>query len=190
MSTDSLQDWIDTYVEDVPNVTDSSGPAKNARWTDARVTGKLDTPGLVGLVSGTGFTFTFNKAVYQSQLSLITGIGTTLDIQKLATAWETAVLASAAAVLSGTSIGSPPTNVNTWSAAPGTVIDIPSIALGKAKILELVDSPDDVEAEDSEYPVKMREAFLLLTMTTTGPDSTPPGSGGPLTLIDLARSVV
>lgn len=190
MSVDSLQDWIDTYVSDVPNIVDDSGdgPGNVADWIDPRVTNKLDTPGLEGPVSGTGFTFTFNKSVFQTQLELLIGGTKTQGVNELAAAWESAMNASVGLVVVLTSIGTP-SPTTTWSSITSTVIDPASISAGKSKILESISAPLDKPKEESEFPVKMREAFLLLTVTTSGLDSVPSGSGGPFSLVDTARAV-
>lgn len=190
MTTDSLQDWIDTYVNDVPNVVDDSGvgPANVSDWNDLRVTNKLDTPGLEGPVSGTGFTFTFNDAVFQTQLENLIGGTKPLGIEELALAWGSAITSSAGVVVALTSIGAP-SNITTWSAISSTVIDPVSVIVGQDKIRELLFASTEKPKEESDFPVRMREAFLLLTITTTGLDSVPSGSGGPFALVDPARAV-
>ena len=70
-----------------------------------------------------------------------------------------------------------------FSVVNTTVIDPTSIALGKAKILELVTAPPVSDPQLSQFPTKFREATLLLTITVSGLDSTPPGGGGPLPLV-------
>ncbi len=49
--------------------------------------------------------------------------------------------------------------------------------LGKAKVQELASSVPVADASNSDFPVKMREAFLLLTGTVTGTNSVIPIPG-------------
>ena len=62
------------------------------------------------------------------------------------------------------------------------VFDAPAIAASKAYIITNLGAASEVEnKEDCEAPEILYDAFLLLTITTTGLDSTPGGSGGPIT---------
>jgi hypothetical protein len=65
------------------------------------------------------------------------------------------------------------TPAETFSTPGVAVADPPSITLGVAKIGELVSSPQVGDPLLSDFPVKMRAAFLLLTYTVTGTNSLP-----------------
>jgi len=180
---DALAKWISTYASDVPNVLDSSGPKNVAEWTDDRVP-NMELPG----IQGTGLTFTFNKGSFQTELEAINTSTLHDGVVALADAWATAIGGSVADVAVGSSVGAP-SPATTWSVVGSTVIDGASVTAGRDKLLELENSPIAGTPEESEFPVKLREAFLLLTITTTGMDSTPPSSGGPFPLVDSARAV-
>lgn len=181
MTMDALPVWISTFAA-LPVTADSSWAHNFAVWADGRVTNKMSLPG----IGGAGLTFTFNKSVFEAQLvSLSSTDDATAGISAFADAWEAAIVASTAAVAAGSYIGSPSSST-TWSVVNSTVIDPPSIAAGKSKIMELVNAPKVGTAEESEFPVKFRAAFSLLTITTSGLDS---DGDGPYPLIDTARSV-
>ena len=162
-----------------------------AKWYADRI--KAITSGGTGLIpqvtgldtSGAAppWSFTFNEAVFAAQLSTIPiTTSQVTGVTNFANAWETAILASLAAVGPGCFI--PPSSPATlFSAVAGVVIDPASVALGKAKIIELGTSPLVASAQDSEFPIKFREATLLLTVTVSGTDS---DDSGPLVAPTLA----
>ena len=183
MAIDDLTIWKTTLAA-LPKVGDSSWAANFALWVDERVTAKMSLPG----IGGPGFTFTFNKSVFQSALESLAPAGDQATaIAAFADAWESATTASVAITLVGSYI-EPATPATTWSIVASTVIDPPSIVIGKAKINELATAPAVSDPNDSEFPVKFREAFLSLTITTTGTNSVSPPAG-PNPLTDAARSV-
>jgi hypothetical protein len=178
---DPLATWQTTFAN-LPKVADTSWAQNFADWADARVTSKMKLNG----IGGPNMTFTFNKSLFAAQLiALLPTDDALAGITGFALAWEAAIIASVAATAAGSYIGAP-TPSTTWSVVNSTVIDPPSIALGKAKIIELKDAPATDNALDSEFPIKFREAFLLLTVTTDGLDS---DGDGPYPLIDTARAV-
>jgi len=184
MSIDSLNDWKSTFAA-LPNVSDSSWTSNLAGWVNDRVTNKATLNG----GGGTTPIFTFGQAALESGLSTMTLTSDqSAAINSLATAFESAFLASAMVVATGFWFGSPlPTT--TFSSVTTSLIDVASVALAKAKILELATAPLVSDPNDSHFPVKIRDAFLLLTVTTIGFDQTPPATG-PLPLTDAARSVI
>jgi len=177
---DPLATWRSTFKL-LPLVVTDVWATNFANWVSDRVTSKMSLPGL----QGPGLTFTFDKATFITELEALED---TTDEEEgainFAEAWETAMLSSIAAVAVGTSIGAP-TTFTTWSAISSTVIDAPSLAAGKAKIIELKDAPKVGDADLSDFPPFFRDAFLLLTITTTGVDS----DGPPNPLVDPARPV-
>lgn len=175
MAVDVLQDWKDTLAA-LPKVADTSWAANFAGWYADRIVGITTNPANLVPV---GFTFTFAQPVFAAQLLALTPVGDALSgITGFANAWETALLATTVAVSPGSAIP-PPTPPTIFSVVTTTVIDPASIAAGKAKILELVTAPPVADAQNSLFPVKFRDATLLLTITVTGLDSQPPPSAGP-----------
>jgi len=178
MPVDVLDIWK-TTLKALPKTADNSWAGNFAAWTDDRTTSKMD------LLIIDQFTFTFAKAIFEGALI---GLGPTpsavIGITAFANAWETAINASTVVVPAGASIGTP-SPATTWSAVSSTIILAPSIALAKAKILELVTAPTVADALNSEFPIKFRDAFLLLQIQATGLDSTPPAAG-PLPLVGVS----
>ncbi len=184
MAIDSIEVFKTTFAADMVPVNDPSWAANLANWTDARVTGKMDLPGL----GGPPRVYTFVKAAFQvALLAMAPTNDASAAITILATAWASAI--GAMIVVPGTYIGALPLPPVTWSVVNSSLIDVPSIAAGQAKIQELENAEPEADVLDSEFPIKFHEAFLLLTVSTLGFDSTPPGSGGPLPLNDLLRAV-
>lgn len=172
---DPLPTWQSTLAA-LPKVADNSWAANFAAWYADRLTGITTNP--ANLVP-TGFVFTFNQATFQAQLQTLTPQSTAAaGIQGFANAWETALVASTVVVAPG-SFKPPATPPTTFSAIISTTIDTPSIAAGKAKLLELVTAPPVSDPNLSQFPAKFREATLLLTITVVGLDSQPPPSAGP-----------
>ena len=180
---DSLSIWQSTFEA----LSKQEDWTQNfADWVDNRVTNKMD---LIGVLhpSGNALSFTFNKSTFKSALELLPIVSNkVIGVTGFANAWESALLASSVSTLSGSYIGSA-TPTTTWSVVNSTVLDAPGIAAGKAKILELANDPN-VGAGESKFPEKFMDAFLLLTVTTTGLDSTPTPAG-PLPLNDASRAV-
>lgn len=187
MSLDDLQTWKQTFKDQVVPTGGDDWPDNLTDWYvglfDAP---KVSLPGLT--IVATPLPVVFGASAFKAIYSNLTSDLSQADaIAIIANAWEAGLLTSTVTVLPGDSIGVPvPTTI--WSAVTSTVIDAPSIALGKAKILELIGAPNAKDALDSQTPVKFREATLLLTVTTTGLDSTPTPAG-PLALVDAARAV-
>lgn len=182
MAVDALSTWQTTFAA-LPKTKDTSWAANFATWADDRVTSKLTQD---SGIQGPGLTFTFNKAIFQTALLLLLPVpDALLGIKGFADAWQTAMASSVAITAVGSSVGAP-SPATTWSVVASTTIDPASIVLGHTKILELVNSPKVADALESEFPIKFREAFLLLTISTLGTNSVAP-TPGPLN--DLARAV-
>lgn len=184
---EELQTWKDE-LENLPKVADTSWAANFAGWYADMIAGiEPDTTALTAV----GWSFTFQEAIFVTNLMLL---GATLDpasgILGFADAWLAAMQASIAVTAPGTDIlpSAPPATV--FSVVTTTTIDPPSMAAAKLKLLELVSAPVAEDAQDSEFPIKFREATLLLTITIVGLDSTPPGSGGPLPLTAAAIPLI
>lgn len=179
MAVDPLNTWK-TTLKDLPKVADTSWAANFAGWYADRIVNITTDPAALTPV---GFSFPFDTATFETQLLALTPTPSALaGIQGFADAWEAAILATTPVVGPGSFI--PPSTPETLFSVVTTTIIVPaSIAAGKAKILELVSAPAVADAMDSEFPVKFREATLLLKIKVDGLDSTTPGDGGPLPLV-------
>lgn len=188
MTLEALSIWQSTFKTELPPVKDGSWPDSMTNWyTDRFNTPNLSLPGLVAVPDPTPAVY--GSAAFKALFSTLSpGLSQSAAMQIVASAWEAGLLASIVTVSAGSSIGSP-SPTTTFSAVTTSVFDPPSIAAGKAKILELVGAANVKDALQAQMPVKFREATLLLTVTTTGLDSTPSGSGGPLPLVDAARAI-
>lgn len=177
---DDLTTWKNEWAA-IPLVADDSWKQTMGDYLEARTVG-MELPG----IGGPGFSWTFSTSTFVSGLSGVdanTGDG----VEKIASSFESAILASTLSVAPGSWVGVS-TPSTTWSVVSSTIFDAPGLSLGKNKILELTSAAPVEDALDSEFPVKLRDAFLLLTVTTSGLDSTPAPSG-PLPLTDAARAV-
>lgn len=178
MPVDALAVW-QTELRDLSKTEDNTWAGNFSFWTNDRTTSKM------GLLIIDQFIFTFARAVFESALLPLGPTPSALiGITAFANAWETAINASTVVVPVGASIGTP-SPATTWSAVFSTIILVPSIALAKAKILELITAPVVADALNSQFPIKFREAFLLLQIQVTGLDSTPP-LAGPLPLVGVS----
>lgn len=178
MAVDSLNIWKST-LSSLPKVTDGSWSSSFSSWYANRIIAISPDP---SVLIPAGFLFTFNVAIFSSMLSSLTPVPTAAaGILGFANAWEAALLASTAVMGPGSALV-PPSPPTIFSVVITTVIDPASIALGKAKLLELVTAPPETDANNSLFPEKFRDATLLLTITVTGLDSTPIPAG-PLPLV-------
>ena len=181
MAIDSLQEFKTTFA-DLPKVSDPSWAGNLANWVDERVTNKMDLPGL----GGPPRVYTFNKLVFQASiLTMLPTNDQAAAILQLANAWASAVGQMVVAPLTYIEPQAPAT---TWAVVDSSVFDAVSIEAGRQKILELQNAEPVADVLESPFPIKFNEAFLLLTVTTSGQDSTP-SPAGPLPLVDAARAV-
>ena len=165
MAVDSLAIWKDT-LEKLQPTGNISWAINFANWVDQRVTSKLVVGGGVSESK-----FTFNKAVFAAALQLITPSSDALSgIKNFADAWEKALIASIIVVPPGAFL-SQKSDSTTWSVVASSIIDPPSILIGKAIILTLVTAPLVGSARESLFSEKFRNAFLALTVTVTGTNS-------------------
>lgn len=167
---DPLSTWKSTLAA-LPKVANTSWALNFANWYSDRIVAiEPDSTAL----TAAGFTFTFAVGIFATQLTALTPTASAVaGITGFANAWESAILASVAVVPPGAFVppSSPPT---LFSAVASTIIDPSSIALGKAKLLELITAPQVDDPNSSQFPVKFREATLLLSITATGTNSITP----------------
>ena len=184
MAIDPLSTWKSTLAA-LPKVANNSWAANFAAWYAGRIVSI--TPKPANLVP-TGFLFTFNQALFASGLIALTPTNNALSgIQGFADAWEAAILTTVypatLTLLPGTFV--PPTSPATLFSVIASVLIVPaSIAAAKAKIIELATSPPAADVNDSEFPLKFREATLLLKINVTGTNSVAP-TPGPLSALNV-----
>lgn len=175
MAVQPLDTWKTTLAA-LPKVTDTSWAQNFANWYFSMISGISPDPAAFVPV---GFVFTFPTPLFASQLQTLPPVADAVaGITGFANAWETALNGTTIVVGPGSAIP-PPSPTTIFSAVFTATIDPPSIAAGKAKLLELVTAPPVANPLDSQFPIKFREATLLLTFTVTGLDSQPPPSAGP-----------
>ena len=177
MALEPVGTWKSTLAA-LPPVADSSWATAFASWYAARI---LPIEPDSSVFVAVGFLFTFNAAIFQAQLLTLAPTTDPADgALSFANAWEASLLASVALVAPGSAL-LPPTPPTIFSVVTTTIIDPTSIAAGKAKILELASAPPVADANNSQFPIKFREATALLSITVSGLNSIPlPGSPTPL----------
>ncbi len=175
MAIDPLSTWKSTLAA-LPKVADASWAANFAAWYAGRIVGITTDP---SALVPTGFVFTFNQALFASGLSSLGPTPSAVaGITAFADAWLASMQASTAVVAPG-SFAPPSSPTTLFSVVNSTTIDAASMTAARSKLLELTSAAPVADANDSEFPVKFREATLLLTITVIGLDSQPPPSAGP-----------
>lgn len=170
MAIDPLSTWQATLAA-LPKVSDNSWAPNFAAWYANRLTGITTNPLFLVPV---GFVFTFAQSTFASELQGLTPVTTSLaGITNFANAWETA-LNSTTVLLAPLSFKPPSTPATLFSVVASTTIDTASIAAGKNKLLELIAAPPVDDPTLSQFPIKFREATLLLTITAIGTNSIVP----------------
>lgn len=186
MAIDPLITWQNTFAA-LPQVADNSWALNFATWVYDRVVNIAMNP---TQLTGT-LTFIFNKTLFASQLATLTPTLNTLSgVTNFANAWETAILTTVFPTTLNVAAGAfipPSTPATLFSVINSVILDPASIAAAKAKIIELATTTPTADPYMSEFPKKFREAFLLLTITVTGLDSTAPT---PLPLIVNAVQLI
>ena len=178
--------WSGTYRSDIPPDTGNLWKINLCNWLDSMVNSLIQLNGMLG----PGLQFIFNKSVFLAGLDGIASVPTPNGIQKIADAWQSSMSSSTWTVPAGSYIGAP-TPTTTFGPVPPPVAtpDAGTLASGKNIILTLLQSVPVADAALSEFPVKLRDATLGITVTTVGVDSTPTPAG-PLPLNDPARPVI
>jgi hypothetical protein len=181
MTIEALSVWKDEW-ENLPKVADDTWKQNLADYISARLDGLLwfqtyePAPG--------HFDFGFLQAPFISALAGV-DFSNPIGIQQIAAGMAAAITASTDLVAVGSSIGPAGNPATTYSAVTSTVFDSASITLMQNKILTIDPTPV-ASAQDSDFPVKLREGVLLLTATISGTNSVAPT---PSALTDPARGV-
>jgi hypothetical protein len=170
MPIEPLQVWKDEF-EKLPKVKDPSWAQTMANWYADMIAGIEPDP---TILNSPGFTFTYNPAIFAAAMvSIPPSVDPVSGVALIATAWESSMVAAIALALPGT-ILLPPSPATTFSVVTSTLIDPPSILAAKATLLGLATAPKTNKGNDSQYPVKLREATLQLTITISGMNSVVP----------------
>ena len=181
MAVDPLSVWKLELTSLTP-VADSTWALNFANYVADRVVAIETNPS--SLIST--LVCPFNKVLFASQLvSLAPTPDAATGIAGFATAWETTILTNifpATLSVAPGAIIPPASPATTFSLITSVILDPASIILAKNKILELISSPPVSDPNSSLFPEKFREAFLALTITIIGMDSTPTPTG-PLPLV-------
>ena len=180
MSIDVLQTWKDEWAL-LPKVSDTSWKQNLADYIAARVDGKLK---LQTYTPAGNIAFTFNKTTFIAALAGVDA-GTGTGISAIAAGVKNAVISGGLVLTAPISAGTP-SPTNTFSIVASSVITAASSVLAEAKINELSSATPVSSASDSLFPVKLREAFLLLTADVIGTDTQAPT---PQPKSDLGRAV-
>ena len=176
-----LSSWKNGFAN-LPLVADASWKQNLADLVDGLVTNKLT---IIGITPNA--VFTFNKTLFRAGLEPLVATTNTLQAATtLAQAWGSAVTASSVVVSSGAYVGvaAPAT---TFSAPPVTII-LPVTAAQLTLQNAIVSLPLTANAQDSQFPKALRDAFLGILTTTTGLSSIPPPTG-PTPLIAAGLTV-
>ena len=173
MPVDPLDLWKTTLAalppSDGPNWTNEF-----SNWYASRIIGISPDP---SALVAPGFVFTFGLAAFQSGLAaLVPTTDPVSGINGFASAWESAILASTVVLTPPADIQppNPPATTFVVGLLPTiTIIDPASIVAGKTKLLELTSALPTDNPLDSQFPVKFREATLLLTISVNGYSANP-----------------
>lgn len=174
MAVDPLNTWISTLAA-VPRVKTAVWAQNFADWYNARLSGATTDP--ASLVA-TDMVFIFPALDFQTALE---GLGRTDDaldgITGFADAWKAAIEAMAypdsLAVGEGSFVP-PSSGATLFSVVESVEFVASSITAAHTKILELATAGRTLDAMLSQFPVKFRDATLLLKVKVTGKDSTDP----------------
>lgn len=181
MSIDALQIWKDEWAL-LPKVSDTSWKQNLANYIAARVDNKLK---LQTYTPSSNIAFTFNKTTFLAALAGADA-GTGTGVAAIATGIKNAVVTAGSLTFTAPiSIGTA-SPTNTYSVVASSVITAASSLLAESKINELSSAVPVSSATDSLFPVKLREAFLLLTADVIGTDTQAPT---PQPKSDLGRAV-
>lgn len=171
---DPLGTWQSTFLG-------VESAADFANWIDERVTGKAELTGIIAATPAN--VFVWDKATFQSGLEAMPlSTSQSAAMATLAGVWESSINGTVVTIAPGDSLGAP-TPATIWSVVTTSVLDPASITAAKAALQAALISAAAVDDKaNSDLPQAFRDAFLLLTATVTGLDSTPIPVG-PLPLI-------
>jgi len=167
MPVEPLATWNDT-LNSLPKVADTSWTDNLTGWYKDNIANITPDP---SLLAASGFTFTFNEAIFKTQLLTLAPTPDALaGITGFANAWQAAINATIIVCGPGTTL-QPSSPATIFSVVAATIIDPSSVVLGFNKILEIADaSPEDPPI----FAEKFREATLQLKIIISGTNSITP----------------
>lgn len=172
---DPVDAWTAAFAS-LPLVGDVSWASNLADKVDSLVTGKLQ----INEISPPS-SFTFQKAIFESQLQPILPVLPPVGAIAFAAAWGAAMQASTMVVGAGASVGAPGP-ATTFSAPPATLLLPASIASAQAVLAAaIIAAPPVPDAFASTIAASMRTAFTSVLASVTGTNSVTP-TPGPLVL--------
>lgn len=163
------QEWLDAYAE-LPLTSDPQAWKTNLGDYLEETTAGLSLANFIIADPP----FTFNKDVFVSNLTDVNGV------LGLSTAFSQAITSSTMVVSTGDSISNPaaPPSSILGATPPPTCTVVPaSIQTGANVILTLASAPLTNDPNNSQFPIKLRQAFAGLLYSVVGVDSTPAPSG-------------
>lgn len=177
---DPLATWIAEFEKLPLDKTGNESPKNIANFIDLRVTNKLDLNNSIAKFSPTPI-FTWKKDIFENLfklVSLIPSIDPITPAMKIASAWQSATLASTLIISSGATVAPPPPGTNGNAATAIAVIDPPTLATAYAGLIADLSKakPSKTKAE-SELAKAIYKAFTKITYTITGVDTKPPPTG-------------
>lgn len=190
MAIDPLSTWQDMLAI-LPKVGDNTWALNFGAYVANRVVTMEPDPTQLILAAPVpvGFTFIFEPATFAAQLLSLTPTSDPLSgITSFADAWENTIKGIIFPVSLNVLLGAivpPASPATTFSTITAVSISPESIALGKAKIVELATAPPVSDPKQSLFAVKFREAFLELKITVTGVNSVAP-TPAPLTAPNIS----
>lgn len=171
MAIDALATWK-TFYNALPLVDSGIWTTNFSNWGNNRVVNKAQVTG----VTHASPPFLFAVATWKTQLDALTDTDDkTAAATAFADAWETAINASSLTTLPGDFVnpGGDPTLI--WSSISSSIIDASSITAARSQMIADILAADDAATlDDSKIPEIIRDAFLALTCTITGQDSSTP----------------
>jgi len=171
---DPLPIWLEEWAKLPPTST----PVDVADFVDQRVTKKLAFGPAASMSPPPQFTF--QKSIFESALIAIGAVPAIEPLSpaiSLATAWQSAVLASTMVISSGTVIVPPPPPSSGVVASLAAVVD-PTIALAFTSLVaELAPGIPVGTPLEAKLPTALFNAFSKLSYSMVGTDSTVPPVG-------------
>lgn len=180
MTIDALAIWKAEYKKIPTDPTGAIGHLNLAKFVNARVTNKLNVnPGTVTFSPLPVFTWQF--LIFDAEilaLGAVPSVDPIVPRAKVATAWSTATQASTLIISPGSTMNPPPPGTNGIVKTAVAVLDPDSLTKATNQLTsELQAAQNAPTPDESVFSTAVRNAFLNLTYTITGDDTS--GGSGP-----------
>ena len=174
---DPLPLWIVEYEKLPQDKTGFDSPGNITNFINDRVNQKVD----LNVKFSPPPVFTWQKAIFESLFRIIS-ITPSLDpitpAIKVATAWQTSILASTMIISAGATMSPPPPPTNGIISIATAVIDPATVAAAFSGIIaDLSSAKPSPTRLQAELPKAIYKAFTKITYTVTGIDTSPPPTG-------------